>query len=211
MKWVSILLLASVLSAADASRLFFSKKFPGSKPEYEQVIVTPDGAVDYREAPEDELPVKFKLSEEETKTVFELAGKLDHFNRPLEAQTKVPIAFMGTKTFRYENGAETHEVQFNYSADPSAQALYDWFERMAESAQYLVDLERSAKYDKLGVDKALRNLLAALDRKRLVGLNQFLPLLDRIAKNETYMHTARAKAAEMAEAIRVPKPPAGPQ
>ena len=41
-----------------------------------------------------------------------------------------------------------------------------------------------------------------MDRKRLVGLEQFLPMLDRIAKNETYMHTARMKAAEMAAAIR---------
>ena len=29
-----------------------------------------------------------------------------------------------------------------------------------------------------------------------------LPMLDRIAKNETYMHQSRARAAEMAEAIR---------
>ena len=45
-----------------------------------------------------------------------------------------------------------------------------------------------------------------MERKRLVGLDQFLPTLDRIAKNESYMHTARAKAAELAEAIRAAKP-----
>jgi hypothetical protein len=45
-----------------------------------------------------------------------------------------------------------------------------------------------------------------MDRKRLVGLEQFLPILDRISKNENYMHAARARAAEMAEAIRNPKP-----
>ena len=28
-----------------------------------------------------------------------------------------------------------------------------------------------------------------MDRKRLVGLEQYLPTLDRIIKNETYMHT----------------------
>ena len=41
-----------------------------------------------------------------------------------------------------------------------------------------------------------------MDRKRLVALEQYLPMLDRIANNESYMHTARAKAAEMAESIR---------
>ena len=39
-----------------------------------------------------------------------------------------------------------------------------------------------------------------------MGLEQFLPMLDRIAKNEIYMHTARARAAEIAEAIRKSKP-----
>jgi hypothetical protein len=202
MKWIWILLLAGAACAADGPRLFYSKKFPGSKPEYVQINLDPAGAVEYREAPDEDLPVKYKLLETEARAIFELADKLDHFKNPLEAQVKVPVAFMGTKTFRFENGAEKHEVSYNYSAEPLAQALQDWFERMAESAQYLIDLERAAKYDKLGVDKALRNMLTALDRKRLVGLDQYLPMLDRIARNETYMHTARAKAAEMAEAIR---------
>ena len=113
---------------------------------------------------------------------------------------------MGTKTFRYEDGARKSEVKFNYSEDPQARELVDWFERMAESAQHRIELERAAKYDRLGVVKALLLLESAMDRKRLVGLDQFLPMLDRIVKNESYMHTARARAAEIAEAIRNPKP-----
>jgi hypothetical protein len=37
-------------------------------------------------------------------------------------------------------------------------------------------------------------------------MDQYLPILDRIAKNESYMHAARERAAEIAEAIRNPKP-----
>jgi hypothetical protein len=168
------------------------------------VTVEKSGAVTYREAPDDELPVKFQLQQGETQMVFDLAARLEHFKNPLEAPVKV--AFMGTKTFRYENGGEKREVQFNYSADLNAQALLEWFERMAESAQHLANLERSAKYDRLGVDQALRTLWSALDRKRLVGLDQYLPILDRIAKNQSYMHTARAKASEIADQIRAAKP-----
>jgi hypothetical protein len=47
-----------------------------------------------------------------------------------------------------------------------------------------------------------------MDRKRLVALEQFLPTLDRIANNESYMHTARAKAAELGETIRKGTPAA---
>ena len=77
---------------------------------------------------------------------------------------------------------------------------------MVESEQRRIALETAAKYDRLGVDQALRDLWSSLDRKRLVGLEQFLPMLDRIANNESYMHTARMKAAEMAAEIRANKP-----
>ena len=132
--------------------------------------------------------------------MFGLADKLDHFKTPVESGLKV--AFMGKKVFRWESGAEKHEVEFNYSEDVSAKAMWEWFERMAESAQHRIDLDRSAKYDKLGVFKALTLLGGALERKRLVGLEQYLPTLDRIIKNESYMHAARARASEIAEAIR---------
>jgi hypothetical protein len=204
MKWSLILLFASVLLAGDGSRLVYSRSFPGSVPAFMQVILDKAGNAEYREAEDDELPVKFQLTAADTQAVFDLAGKLDYFKHPLESPLKV--AFMGMKTFRYENGAEKSETKFNFSEDATARDLQDWFERMAESAEHHIDLDRAAKYDKLGVFKALSLLESALERKRLVGMDQFLPTLDRIAKNETYMHTARARAAEIAEAIRTPKP-----
>ncbi len=96
-------------------------------------------------------------------------------------------------------------MKFNYSEDPSAQQLQDWFERMAESAERRIELERAAKYDHLGVDQALNGLEESFENGRVIAPEQYLPMLDRVAKNETYMHQARAKAAELAEYIRKPK------
>ena len=206
MKYFAALLAAAVLPAAwagDGPRLFYSRSFPGSAPAYIQVNLEKTGEVEYREAVDDELPLKFKLNTASVDEIFALAEKLDYFKHPLEAPVKV--AFMGTKTFRYEKGTEKTEVKFNYSQDPLAQALLDWFERLAETAQNRINLERAAKYDHLGVMKALLLVESALDRGRLAEPDQFLPLLDRIAANETYMHTARARAAEIAETIRGPK------
>jgi hypothetical protein len=129
--------------------------------------------------------------------------KLDYFRHPLESPAKV--AFMGTKLLRYEGDKAKGEVKFNYSEDVTAQTLLEWFERMAESAELHIDLERAAKYDHLGVMKALVALDAALDGHQVVAAGQFLPLLERIANNETYMHTARTLAADLAGAIRNPK------
>jgi hypothetical protein len=200
MKWSVLLLFAAALSAAAAPRIFYSRSFPKSTPDYFDVTLESNGDAAYREAVDDELPIKFHLGEAERKEVFDLADKLDHFKHPLEAPVKV--AFMGTKTLRYEDGAEKNEVKFNYSDDVNARALLDWFERMAESAEHRIALERAAKYDRLGLPQALNLLASALERKRLVAADQFLPLLDRVSNNENLMHTARAQAAAIAEAIR---------
>ena len=199
----ALLLVAVALPMALAGggpRLFFSRDFPGSLPPYIQVTVEKGGEVEYREAADDDLPLKFKLDQTTTDTVFGLAEKLDYFKHPLDAPVKV--AFMGTKTFRYEDGGQKTEVKFNFSQDVTAQTLLDWFERMAETAQNRISLERAAKYDHLGVMQALISLDASLERGRVAAAEQFLPLLDRIANNEVYMHTARVRAAAIAETIR---------
>jgi hypothetical protein len=135
--------------------------------------------------------------------MFALADKLDHFKRPLESGLKV--AQMGMKTFRFEDGAEKPEVKFNFSEDPDARALTDWFERISESGQNYWYLERAVKYDKLGVQKALLQFETALDRKRLVFPQLFLPMLDRVAKNNSYLNMARSRAANLADLIRAAK------
>jgi len=196
---IASLVCCSALCAADAS-LFFSKSFPGSVPDYVAITLTPNGAVEYKEAVDDERPLKLQLAAAEAAEMFALADKLDHFKRPLESPLKV--AQMGKKTFRYENGAEKAEVTFNFSEDLDARALTDWFERISETGQNYWTLERAVKYDKLGVNRALLLFSIAIERKRLVSPQLFLPMLDRVAKNETYLNMARTRAANLADAIR---------
>jgi hypothetical protein len=115
---------------------------------------------------------------------------------------------MGEKTLRWEDGHARHEQKFNYTQDPDGRAVHDWFEKMTETAQHYIAMERSVKFDKLGVNKALLQFQAAMDRGRLVGLEIFLPLLDRVVKNDSYLHMARERAGQVADAIRNPKPAA---
>ncbi len=193
-------LLAATALAADLPKIFYSKSFPGSAPPFVAVTVDKNGRGEYREAPDDDSPLVFQLTADETGKIFALAGKLDRFKRPLEANLKV--ANTGIKTFRYQHGAENHEVKFNYSTDADARLLWDWFERIAETEQHLIRLERVAKYDRLGVNDAILMLQVAHERKRLVAPQQFLPLLERIAKNGSYVHMARERAASLVEAFR---------
>src|ERR1700674_4497334 len=95
---LSNLLLSTPLAGADAPRIFYSKAFPGSVPAYVQITLENRGDAEYREAVDDDSPLKFKLAEAEVNEVYGLAEKLDYFKRPVESGLKV--AFMGTKTFR---------------------------------------------------------------------------------------------------------------
>jgi hypothetical protein len=200
--------IAAIAATAGAEpRIFYSKAFPGSSPPYMEITLEKDGKAVYKESPTDEAPVRFEITREEADQIFALADKLDRFGRPLESGLKV--ANMGKKTYRWEaDPAGKREVAYNYSTDLDAQAIQDWFERMNESVMLYLNLERAVRFDRLGANKALLLLHAAMDRNRLVALPHFLPLLDRIVRNESYLNMARERAALLAGIIRAGKPKA---
>jgi hypothetical protein len=206
--WIFFALAALAAAAEPVApgsqpRIIFSKSFPGSTPAFIQISVEKNGAAEYREDPKDDAPLKFQLTDAESGAIFALADKLDHFSRPLESNLKV--AKMGMKTLRFEGDGQAHETKFNYSEDLDAKALADWFERIAESERAYIDLERAVRFDKLGVQDAILRIEILRDQKRLIAEKQFLPMLDRVANNESYMRMARSRAAALAESIRAVK------
>ncbi|HEY2844354.1 MAG TPA: hypothetical protein VGJ09_11915 [Bryobacteraceae bacterium] len=198
----ALLALAGAACGADGPKVSYTKIFPGSEPAYMATTVDRSGAVTYREA-KDEDPEMFQMEADGVKAIFDLAEKLDHFKRPIESGLKV--AKTGDKTFRWENGAENSEVKFNYSQDENARTLQDWFERISDSERAVMLLRRAIRFDKLGVNDAVLRVDSAWSQKRLVGREQFLPLLDRIAKNETFINLARDRAARLAADMRAGK------
>ncbi len=203
MRFAILLLgLAATCPAEDAAnpRMILKKEFPGSKPPYMEIRLSINGQAEYLEAADDDQPVKFKLGPNEVETMFLLVARLQHFTRPLESGLKV--ARVGDKTFTWIKGNERHEVKFNYTVDPDAQALQDWFEKISETQQHVIAVERAVRFDKLGVNKVLLQFQAAMERGRVVASDQFLPWLDRVAKNESYLNMARERAAALAAVIR---------
>ncbi len=178
----------------------YQKSFPGSSPAFVKIDIQDSGEAEYNDDPKFENPIKFQVTVPDHAMLKDLTQKLSNFSRPLESPAKV--AFMGMKTFHYANGQEQHETKFNYSEDPDARALADWFERVIETEQERLELETAARFEKLGVEKALLRIEISWENKRLVAPEQFLPVLDKIQRNESYMHIARAHAAGLSEHIR---------
>ena len=76
-------LFAPLLSAGDAPSLFYSRSFPGSKPDYIQIVVEKSGDAVYQEAVDDDLPLKFKLNAEDTAAIYDLVGETGSFQASL--------------------------------------------------------------------------------------------------------------------------------
>jgi hypothetical protein len=203
MKAALLLLVAAMAVAGDDPRIVYSKTFPGSIPAYFAVTIDRTGAATYNESQDADNAEHLQIEERVTRVIFELAQKLDHFKNPLESGLKV--ANMGQKALRWEDGAERHESKFNYSTSEDAKALSEQFEHISESARLRLDLDRAMRHDRLGVNEAMLKIQIAWDNKRLVGTAQLLPLLDQVAMNESFVHMARERAAQLADAIRALK------
>lgn len=199
MKWLPFAVMAATSLAADVPRIVYIKSFPGSDPAYVEISIDRNGEVGYKESADDD-PETFTLDPTSTAQFFDLAQKLDHFKHPVESGLKV--AKMGAKTFRWEDGDEKNEVKFNYSVDENAKVLWDDFERITESERLLIALRRAVRHDHLGVNDALLSVQASWNSRRLEGADQFLPLLDQVAKNDVFMHMSRERAAQISDAIR---------
>jgi hypothetical protein len=189
--WICVFLFAAWASAQP--KLTFVKSFPESVPDYYRVILLQNGETEYATAADDPQPEKFKLSEDLVKQAFDLADKLDHFKGdPLEIRKK--IANMGKKTLTYENGAERGSQSFNYSERPEAMELVALFERISNTQQANIELDRLMHFDKLGLMKRLLQVEMDLDHKDLAEPSLLVPKLEDIAGNKSYMDIARLRA-----------------
>ena len=198
-----MLALAAAVFAQSGPRIVYSKSFPGSTPAWVEITLDKEGAGVYKEDPKDEDPLLFRLSASDAAEVFSLADKLDRFSRPLESKLKV--ANMGMKTLRYEGDGAPREIKFNYSEDADARGIVDWFDRIVETERERIEIERAVRFDKLGVQNAILQIEVSRAQKRLIAEQQFLPFLDRVEKNESFLHIARERAAALADSIRSDK------
>ena len=202
MRICTFLCFAGLLSAAQGPTVFFSRTLAGSVPPYVQVTLERDGRATYRESVSDpdEVPILFQLRQPEVDEIFDLVAKVDFFQKPLESGLKV--ANMGMKVLRYSDGTQTNEQKFNYSQDLNASLLADWFGRIIETELHFINLERTVRFDKLGVNQVLLRLQSSMEKNRVVAAEQFLPLLDRVVKNDSYLNMARERADALANFIR---------
>jgi hypothetical protein len=201
---VGAFLIAPITSAAPgAATVSYRRVFKGSSPEFIEIKVSDQGKCTYdiRQLEEDADPQPIDVGPEVRKQIFELAGELKNFAvGNLDIQKK--IANLGQKTLRYESGADVHETSFNYTENSTATQLMQIFEGLARQQQDFDELQRAAKFDRLGVNDALMQFESDMDHRVLPEPERLLPLLDQIAADSHFLEIARTRARALAERIR---------
>jgi hypothetical protein len=201
---LAALALAPLGQAAPSNAtITYRRVFKGSTPEFIEIRVAEPGksTFDIRQLEEDPAAETFEVGPPVRKKIFELAADLKNFAiADLDIQKR--IANLGQKTFRYERGSEVHETTFNYTLNTSANQLMQIFEGLARQQSDLVLLERRVKYDRLGVNDALRQFESDMDHRLLPEPERLLAVLDQIGADSHFVEIARTRARALAERIR---------
>ncbi len=208
MRSVILALACATSLLASVPTLTYTRSFPGSVPAYFCINIDRSGALLYKESPTDDQPLKAQLPESDVESIFSMAEKLGYFKTPLESGLKV--ANTGKKTFRYEDASGSGtEATFNFSTNETAQQLLTKFEDIGESERAYIELERTLRYDHLGINDALAQVETLWLNKQLAAPKQFVPLLTKISTRETLMHLVRDRAARLKDEFEAgPRPSA---
>lgn len=125
--------------------------------------------------------------------VFELAHKASHFNITCPSKLK-NIADTGTKTLTYSGPDASGACTYNYSDVKEVQALTDIFEGVAETMDKGRELDRLHRYDRLGLDAAMKFLAQEVAEGHALELQTIAASLNSIAADAQVMDRVRAKA-----------------
>lgn len=191
-------------ATANGAKLTFRRVFKSSTPEFIEITVRADSdsaTYEIRQLEDDPGASPFEVSSALRAKMFELTGELNHFQgQDLDVHRK--IANLGQKTFRWEQGSDSHEVAFNYTLNSAASQLLQIFEGLARQQELLMLLERRMKYDRLGINDALLQFESDLNHKLLPEPQRALPALDQIASDARFVEIGRQRARALAERIR---------
>jgi hypothetical protein len=194
---------ASVASNADAPSLTYRRIFKSSYPEFVEINVNEDGSgtFDIRQLDDTASPQPLQIGATLVHRMFDLAGSLHDF-QGIDLDVHRRIADLGQKTFLYKRGSEAHEVTFNYTLNNSAQQLLAIFEGLQRQELDVSDMERSMRYDHLGIADVIARVQGDLKNKLIPEPDALLPVLDQIAANSELLDMSRQRARAIAEEIR---------
>lgn len=106
--------------------------------------------------------VSFDIGASSAVPLFSLARQLQFFRGQFAASRKV--AFMGTKTFRYDGSDGNGETTFTYTENKKLEQLTSNFQALALTLQLGQQLLADARFNRMAVDRDMVGLKESLAR-----------------------------------------------
>jgi hypothetical protein len=195
---------ANASTPGSGATITFKRVFQGSSPEYIELTVRDDSdaaTYEIRQLDEDPDALPFAVGAGLRTKIFALAGDLHDFQgQDLDVHRK--IANLGEKTFRWQQGALSHETKFNYTLNSAATQLLQIFEGLARQQEHYALLERRIRYDRLGINDALLQFESDLNHGLLPEPQRLIPLLEQIASDPKFVGIARQRAQSLVDRLR---------
>jgi len=144
----------------------------------------------------DPVQQDFTLSDANRQKLFELAQKLNYFRGDFDSHLK-HIAKTGTKTLQYQSTRTNGTTSFNWSQNPDVDWLARFFGGIANTIDAGRKLEFQYRFDKLGMDQRLKELVDLQADHRAEELEIIAPILRKIAADTNLMNISRESARKL--------------
>ena len=201
-----VLLATSLLAAQQPSQpsaaVRFSFDWPQGIPWQKfSITVESSGAAHFEGTPHPDgtdgssEPVvqDFTMSTANSQKVFELAHKLNYFRGDLDSHIK-HVAQTGKKTLAYHSPQTEGSATYNWSQNPDVQQITNLFTGIAMTIDYGEKLKFQYRFDKLGMDERLKELVDLQADHGVYELDIISPTLRKIADDPNVMNIARERA-----------------
>jgi hypothetical protein len=196
---------AQAQPASASAHFSFEQRWPAADPQWFALEVQPDGSTKYRSMAGSQNAsalsadsataineFSFTLSPLARQLVFSVASSLARYQPSLD---KTKVAFTGTKTLRYQDGAgNPSAISYNYSSSTEITALTELMQGISEDIQFSETLRSQLRFDKLALDDTLKGIETRISFRRLPEPQILEPILTRIAEDSAIMNIARQRA-----------------
>jgi hypothetical protein len=145
----------------------------------------------------------FTMSEANRQKIFDLAQKLDYFQRDYDSHLK-HVAFTGKKTLQYKSPQVNGSSSYNWSQNADVVELTNIFQGIATTIDFGRKLAFQYRFDKLGMNQRLTELDELYSGHRVEELSVIAPILRKIANDPNMMNISQQTARRLLHDINQP-------
>jgi hypothetical protein len=159
------------------------------------------GAVNPAESGDtDPFEQDFTMSDATLQQIFQIAKATDYFQGQFETRTK-NVARTGTKTLEFHSPTLNTSTSYNFSSNPSIEQITRLFQSLATTIDYGRKLSFQYRFDKLGMDARLKELVELHAKGMADEMQVIEPILRKVADDDNMMHVARTEARQLLKSI----------